>query len=230
MSHYFSIGYKLNNNITINDLLTLEIIALSNHEEFTPSSLIIPGTTPNNQIPNLVQPFAISEKSDIVLGYYSPPTDREYVIAFHCIFDSRESSNYPLDTLQYFKFQALCVSYIENNNTTVLLHINDIDTYSEEQFQYNDGTYGPSTLGLNLAYNNYVFAFRGSVYITDYLKQVVPINLVVKNIDIANPAILLERFKPWLVNLASQIYKNIAADTNLIYSLTPFQDNGFYTR
>ena len=202
-------------------------------------------------VPNPGQPFLnrssfVGKKCSNVLGYFKPPKpkckDDPYVIAFHCLVNGKEVSNNPLDTLQYFQFQTLIIRTKgevgvkdfgdgvdvvnedgdlidrDGNPITVMYYLNEVDYFQIFAEQPN------LSYGYNLSFNSYVFSFRGSTYLPDFLEEVVPPEILIRDLEAANPAELLEKYRPWLVNKATAMYKSIAKTTNFEYFLTPFPE------
>ena len=202
-------------------------------------------------VPNPGQPFFNQSKmapniSANVKGYFKPPPDpcedNPYVIAFHCINNSRASSNNAFDTLQYFQFQSLVIRTKgvvgapdfgdgvdmvnsegdlidkDGNPITVMYYLEEVDYFKDF-----DGDPNPS-FGYNLTYNSFVFSFRGSTYLPDFIEEVIPPEMIIADLKLSNPAELLARYRPWLVNKASSMYKSIAKTTNFEYFLTPFPE------
>ena len=188
-----------------------------------------------------------------VYGYFVPPpppsASNPWVIAFHCVGNGKQYSNNPLDTLDYYKYQSLLIKtkgdpnnlgndadgydiLDEDNNLldkygnkiTVMMYLNEVDYLEIDPAteQTNE------TFGYNLTYNTFVFAFRGSKYIPDLTGEIVPPEITIANINLANPAYLLDRYRPFLVNKASAMYKSISADTLFTYYYTPFPDDESY--
>lgn len=190
-----------------------------------------------------------------VYGYFVPPPplspSNPWVIAFHCIGSGKQYSNNPLDTLDYYKYQSLLIrtkgtpSYtatdtdgntiyssdlVDSDNNLVdkignkiyvITYINEVD-YLE--IDPNIGGQN-QTFGYNLTYNSFVFSFRGSKYIPDFTSEVIPPEIAIANVKLSNPESLLKRYRPFLVNKASAMYKSIAADTIATYYYTPFPDD-----
>jgi hypothetical protein len=204
-------------------------------------------------VPNPGQPFVngskiAPSKSSNVYGYFEPPPppskDNPFVIAFHCVNNYKAFSNNPLETLQYFQFQTLAIKTkgvlsppapnfgdgVDNvnengdlidrdgNPITVMTYLNEVD-YFKEFLGLPNPTYG-----YNLTYNSFVFSFRGSTYIPDFLGELLPPEIIISDLKLSNPATSLARYRPWLVNKASTVYKGIATDTNLDYFFTPFPE------
>jgi hypothetical protein len=202
-------------------------------------------------VPNPGQPFINRSKmakstSSNVFGYFKPPPapckDDPYVIAFHCINNSKATSNNAFDTLQYFQFQTLAIRTKgvvgapdfgdgvdvvnangdlidrDGNPITVIYLLNEVDFLPKFDGQPNP------TYGYNLTYDSYVFSFRGSTYFPDFLEEVIPPEAIITDIKLSNPAELLARYRPWLVNKATAMYKSIAKTTNFEYFLTPFPE------
>jgi hypothetical protein len=205
-------------------------------------------------VPNPGQPFVNRSKiapnvGVNVYGYFEPPPpprkNNPFVIAFHCINNYKASSNNPLDTLQYFQFQTLVIRTKgespnldfgdgvdkvnedgdlidrDGNPITVMTYINEVD-YLTDFLGKNNPTYG-----YNLTYNSFVFSFRGSRYLPDFLEEVVPPEILISDLKLSNPESLLSKYRPWLVNKATTVYKSIAKDTNFSYFLTPFPENEY---
>ena len=80
------------------------------------------------------------------------------------------------------------------------------------------------TFGYNLTYNSFVFSFRGSTYLPDFLGEFIPPEILIADLQLANPKSLLDRYRPWLVNKATSMYKAIATATNFDYFTTPFPE------
>lgn len=213
-------------------------------------------------LPEGLLPPGINPITANVFGYYKPPPppcpNDPYVIAFHCILNSKVVSNNPLDTLQYFQFQTLairykaemgvkdfgdgidrynengdllpycrdsnclpdgCCNYPEDNEPIVVMYpLNEVDYFKTFVGQPND------TFGYNLTYNSYVYTFRGSSYIPDFIEEVIPPEIIIRDLNLANPKELLDRYRPWLVNKATSMYKSIAKTTNFDYFRTPFPE------
>jgi hypothetical protein len=202
-------------------------------------------------VPNPGQPFINRSKfstnsSNNVFGYFKPPPapcrDDPFVIAFHCINNSKATSNNPLDTLQYFQFQTLAIRTKgvvgapdfgdgvdvvnaegdlidrEGKPITVIYLLNEVDYFPKFDQQDNP------TYGYNLTYDSYVFSFRGSTYLPDFLEEIIPPQTIIADIKLSNPQNLLIRYRPWLVNKATAMYKSIAKTTNFEYFLTPFPE------
>ena len=180
-----------------------------------------------------------------------PSPDNPFVVAFHCIQNYKESSNNSLDTLQYFQFQTLAIRYKgvkicgkgiippcspnfgdgvdmmdsegylidrDGNRIVVMTNLNQVDT----DLIFNDKP--NQTYGYNLTYNSYIFSFRGSTYVPDFLEEIIPPEILISDLALANPTSLLKTYRPWLVNKASAMYKAIAKNTNNQYFLTPFPE------
>lgn len=220
-------------------------------------------------VPNPGQPFLNQSASPEsiaanVFGYYKPPPppcpDDPYVIAFHCLINSKAVSNNPLDTLQYFQFQSLAIRYKaeigvkdfgdgvdrHDEDGNLLPYCRDSDcmepgccAYPEDNepiaviYPLNEVDYFRTfagvpnlSFGYNLMFNTFVFSFRGSTYLPDFLEEVIPPEILIQNLGLANPQVLLDRYRPWLVNKATSMYKSIAKTTNFDYFLTPFPEEG----
>jgi hypothetical protein len=211
-------------------------------------------------VPNPGQPFAnnsiLAPNPGVsVYGYFKPPPppcpDNPFVIAFHCIQNYRQSSNNPLDTLQYIQFQTLAIRYKgvricspnigppcfpnfgdgidlmddegylidrDGKRIVVMTYLNEVDYFPDFLGQPNP------TYGYNLTYNSFVFSFRGSTYVPDFLEEIIPPEILIPDLKLSNPPQLLREFRPWLVNKASAMYKAIATTTNDDYFLTPFPE------
>jgi hypothetical protein len=189
----------------------------------------------------------------MVYGYFVPPPPpsptNPWVIAFHCVGNGKQYSNNPLDTLDYYKYQSLLIrtkgdpNYLGNdedgydildednnlldkngNKITVIMYLNEVD-YIDIEPTTNQSN---GTRGYNLTYNTFVFAFRGSKFIPDVTGEVIPPEIPIANINLSNPDYLLKRYRPFLVNKASAMYKSISADTLFTYYYTPFPDDERY--
>ena len=162
----------------------------------------------------------MGKKCSNVLGYFKPPKpkckDDPYVIAFHCLINGKEVSNNPLDTLQYFQFQTLVIRTKgevgvkdfgdgvdmvngngdlidrDGNPITVMYYLSEVDYFQVFAEQQN------STYGYNLTFNSFVFSFRGSTFLPDFLEEVVPPEILIADLELSNPPELLEKYRPWL--------------------------------
>jgi hypothetical protein len=146
---------------------------------------------------------------------YDPSNGGNIAVAFHCYLNSAANSNYILDTLQFFAYQALQV--VTDTTTGEITNI----VYQSQV----DLPVAPSTVGIDYFYYNPLIAIRGTKNIQDILTENTPQEIVTENLAI--PKTLRTNNQPFYANEAAKLIKLLASYRTFQYLLSPFSDGNY---